>query len=61
MDNTTRTPIDEIAHRHLGLDTLEERGSDSLDFHELPVWDLRTALAAAFAAGRDSVTSGSSS
>lgn len=62
---TTRTPIDEIAHRHLGLDTLEERGSDSLDFHELPVWDIRTALAAAFAAGAGAhlreLASGSSS
>jgi hypothetical protein len=53
--------IAEIAHRHLGLETLDERRSDSLDFHELPVWDLRTALAAAYAAGQASTSSGSSS
>jgi hypothetical protein len=57
----TRTPIDEIALQHLGIETLEEQRSDSLDFHEVPVWDLRAALAAAFDAGRASVTSGSSS
>lgn len=55
---TTSEVLDEIARRHLGLETLEEQRSDSLDFHELPVWDLRAALAAAFDAGR---ASGSSS
>ena len=57
----TRTPIDEIALQHLGIETLEEQRSDSLDFHEVPVWDLRAALAAAFDAGRASAGSGSSS
>jgi hypothetical protein len=41
-----------IAERHLFLDTLETRNSDSLDFHEHAVWAIRSALEAAFAAGR---------
>ena len=41
-----------IAERHLFLDTLEPRNSDSLDFHEHAVWAIRSALEAAFEAGR---------
>jgi hypothetical protein len=47
--------ITEIAVRHLGLDTLDERGSDRLDFHELSVGSIRAALEAAYAAGAASV------
>lgn len=48
----------QIAERHLFLDTLETRMSDSLDFHDHAVWAVRSALEAAFEAGRraDSVT-----
>ncbi|WP_430463608.1 DUF6900 domain-containing protein [Tabrizicola sp.] len=42
----------QIAERHLILDTLETRNSDSLDFHEHAVWAIRSALEAAFEAGR---------
>jgi hypothetical protein len=42
----------EIAERHLFLETLETRNSDSLDFHDVAVWAIRSALAAAFEAGR---------
>ena len=42
----------EIAMRHLFLDTLETRMSDSLDFHDHAVWAVRSALEAAFEAGR---------
>lgn len=42
----------EIAERHLFLDTLETRMSDSLDFHDHAVWAVRSALEAAFEAGR---------
>lgn len=51
------TPIDaeeaigEIAATKLGIETLDTRKSDSLDFHELAVWTLRSALAAAYEAG----------
>ena len=41
----------EIAHRHLGIETLEEQHSDGFDFHDVSVWDVRAALAAAFDAG----------
>lgn len=42
----------QIAERHLFLETLETRNSDSLDFHEHAVWAIRSALEAAFEAGR---------
>ncbi len=46
----------EIAERHLFLDTLETRMSDSLDFHDHAVWAVRSALEAAFEAGRRAAT-----
>lgn len=44
--------IDGIARELLGLETLEARKRDDLDFHELAVWQIHKALAAAFEAGR---------
>ena len=35
-----------IAQKHLGIETLETRHSDSLDFHDVAVWCLRDALEA---------------
>jgi hypothetical protein len=49
-----RRVIAEIATKHLGLPTLEERGVDRLDFHELSVASIRAALEAAYAAGATS-------
>ena len=43
--------VNEIAQRILGIDTLQTRKSDSLDFHEVAVWTLKGALEAAFEAG----------
>ena len=40
-----------IAQKYLGIETLETRRSDSLDFHDVAVWCLREALEAAFNAG----------
>lgn len=40
-----------IAVQQLGLNTLRRRNSDSLDFHELAVWQIRDALEAAYLAG----------
>lgn len=40
-----------IAQRHLRIETLEPRRRDSLDFHEVSVWELRDALEAAYKAG----------
>lgn len=42
----------QIAERHLFLETLDTRNTDSLDFHEHAIWAVRSALEAAFEAGR---------
>ena len=40
-----------IAQKHLFIETLKERESDSLDFHEVSVWGIQAALEAAYDAG----------
>ena len=40
-----------IAQKHRGIDTLQPRHADSLDFHDTAVWCLKDALEAAFKAG----------
>lgn len=56
MTTKTKAPSEalllEIAAKHFGLETLETRNSDSLDFHDVAVWSIRAALEAAFAAGQ---------
>lgn len=42
----------DIAKRHLGLETLETRKSDSLDFSEQAVWSIAAALEEAYKLGR---------
>lgn len=42
----------DIAELHLFLETLETRNADSLDFHDHAIWAIRSALEAAFEAGR---------
>ena len=42
-----------IAREHLHVETLETRRSDRLDFHDLAIWCLKDALAAAYQAGLD--------
>jgi hypothetical protein len=49
---TMNTEIERIGRELLGLETLETRNSDSLDFSEQAVWTLRRALEAAYNAGR---------
>jgi hypothetical protein len=41
-----------IAHEHLSISTLEARGRDSLDFHDVHVDAIRHALHAAFQLGQ---------
>ena len=43
--------LEGVAKRALEIPTLKERGSDSLDFHEVSVWSLLEALRLAYAAG----------
>ena len=55
MKSGRQQPIDrvleDIAKEHLRVPTLETRKSDSLDFHDLAVWQLSVALNAAYQAG----------
>jgi hypothetical protein len=44
--------LERIAQRHLALETLGARGSDSMDLPQVTVWGLRAALEAAYEAGR---------
>lgn len=43
--------LEKIAQKHLGVQTLEHRNRDRLDFHEVGVSSLRNALEAAFVSG----------
>ena len=44
--------LTKIAKKHLSLETLETRNSDSLDFHDVAVWSLKDALQEAYEAGK---------
>src|SRR5262249_42504763 len=48
---THKAILAEIAKKHLAIDTLDQRRSDRLDFHDLAVWSIEHALEAAFQAG----------
>lgn len=47
----TNEILTRIARQELGVETLDRRWSDSLDFYGLAVWQIREALKAAFEAG----------
>jgi len=42
----------EIAAKHFFIETLETRNRDRLDFHDVAVWAMRSALNEAYEAGR---------
>ena len=50
-----KTPLDllleEIAKKHLRIETLEVRNSDRLDFHDCSVQSIKDALNAAYEEG----------
>ena len=48
---TKHALMQRIAAQYLGLETLEARNADDLDFHDLAVWSIREALEAAYQAG----------
>lgn len=56
METTTELPpvLAAISQRYFGTAALDTRNSDSLDFRDIAVWNLRAALEAAFEAGRQS-------
>jgi len=49
--------ITKIAKEILDIETLQERKSDGLDFHEVSVWSLKEALEMAYKAGKAEVKS----
>lgn len=46
--------LENIANSVLGIETLETRNSDDLDFHEVSVWGLKEALMQAYTMGKNS-------
>ena len=44
--------LEAIAKKHLAIETLSTRKSDSLDFYDVPVWGIKDALVAAYNAGQ---------
>ena len=55
---TTQQTLEKIAQRYLGVETLETRKSDRLDFHDVAVWSIEAALKAAFEAGQQAAKKG---
>lgn len=55
MPNTDKL-FTAIARQHLNVETLETRKRDCLDFHDCSVWGIKSALQAAYDAGRDGRT-----
>lgn len=51
MDANARAAVEAIAKEHLGLETLETRKSDRLDFSDQAVWSIKAALEAAWREG----------
>ncbi len=43
--------LTDLSRKHFAIATLETRCSDDLDFHEVSIWQVEAALAAAFGAG----------
>lgn len=50
---TREQAIEDIAKRHLLVDTLETRNEDGLDFYEVAVWCIKAALQEAYEAGQN--------
>lgn len=59
LDQQAANALNGMALDRLGLETLETRNSDGLDFHDVSVWQVRDLIARAYAMGvRDAVTVG---
>lgn len=52
VNNNIDLQLQQIALDHLFIETLETRKSDRLDFQEVSVWGVKSALLAAYEAGR---------
>ena len=55
---TLEQQMQQIALDHLFIETLETRHSDRMDFHEVSVWGVKSALMAAYEAGRQAAKQG---
>ena len=47
--------LEKIAEKNLGIKTLKIRNSDSLDFHEISVWDLKKSLLESYELGKKDI------
>jgi len=52
LETQVQQKLDEIGCALFGVRTLETQNSDSLDFHDIPVWNIREALARAYSMGQ---------
>ena len=52
MKKAEMKKLEKIAQDVLGIETLERRWSDSLDFREVSIWGLEEALKLAYEAGK---------
>lgn len=48
----TDKQLEKIALDHLFIETLQTRNRDALDFHDVSVWAIKSALEAAYKAGQ---------
>lgn len=55
---TTGNTLAKIAKEQMQIETLEIRKHDALDFHTVAVWEAKSALQAAYDAGRADATPG---
>jgi len=53
MDKIIEQTLTHIAQKYLFIDTLETQNSDRLDFHNVSVWGIESALLAAYKAGQN--------
>lgn len=51
MKKPLKRDLTEIAKKHLHIDTLRQRFSDDLDFHDVSAWGVEAALTAAYELG----------
>jgi hypothetical protein len=55
MSNIDQIILEIAKEEIIGIETLETRRSDSHDFHDVAVWEIKAALEAAYKAGQQSV------
>lgn len=55
MTKKEKMIFERIVKETMGIETLEQQYSDSLDFHDVSVWSLQAALERAYHEGQKSV------